>query len=218
MPDYRRILWDGRRWILCAVLLFVSGALLGLVVALAAPQQAMAQLQPFAGLLRQVGERLAAETSPVQRTAIIFRNNGEALLRLMLLGLFPFPFFGFVPAAGTFLNGAIIGVVLGLGTQFSPLAASPWLLLLATVPHGIIELPALWIGAAWGMKLGLAWLLPSARGQRLRVLGKSALETGQVFVLVSLMLLVAAAIEANVTLALVQQQAPAVRAATPGIL
>jgi stage II sporulation protein M len=218
MPDYRRILWGGRRWILSAFLLFVTGAVLGLIVALVAPQQAMAQLQPFAALLRQVGERLAAETSPVQRTAIIFRNNGEALLRLMLLGLFPFPFFGFVPAAGTFLNGAIIGVVLGLGTQFSPLASSPWLLLLATVPHGIIELPALWIGAAWGMKLGLAWLLPSARGQRLRVLGQSALEAGQVFVLVSLMLLVAAAIEANVTLALVQQQAPTVRAATPGIL
>jgi stage II sporulation protein M len=175
-------------------------------------------LEPFAGILRQVGERLAAETSPVERTAIIFRNNGEALLRLMLLGLFPFPFFGFVPAAGTFLNGAIIGVVLGLGTQFSPIAASPGLLLLATVPHGIIELPALWIGAAWGMKLGLAWLLPAARGQRLRVLGQSALETGQVFVLVSLMLLVAAAIEANVTLALVQQQVGTVRAASPGIL
>jgi stage II sporulation protein M len=218
MPDYRRILWDGRRWILTAFLLFVVGALLGLVVALVAPQQARAQLEPFAGILRQVGERLAAETSPVERTAIIFRNNGEALLRLMLLGLFPFPFFGFVPAAGTFLNGAIIGVVLGLGTQFSPIAASPGLLLLATVPHGIIELPALWIGAAWGMKLGLAWLLPAARGQRLRVLGQSALETGQVFVLVSLMLLVAAAIEANVTLALVQQQVGTVRAASPGIL
>ncbi|HEX2517529.1 MAG TPA: stage II sporulation protein M [Chloroflexota bacterium] len=218
MPDYRRILWDGRRWILCAFLLFLSGSVLGLIVALVAPQWATAQLQPFAGLLRQVGERLAAETSPVQRTAIIFRNNGEALLRMMLLGLFPFPFFGFVPAAGTFFNGALIGVVLGLGTQYSPLAASPGLLLLATVPHGIIELPALWIGAAWGMKLGLAWLLPAARGQRLRVLGHSALETGQIFVLVSLMLLAAAAIEANVTLALVQQQAPAVRAATPGIL
>ena len=60
------------------------------------------------------------------------------------------------------------------------------------------------------MKLGLAWLLPAARGQRMRVLGHSALETGQIFVLVSLMLL--AAIEANITLALVQQQAPAVRA------
>src|SRR5918997_153061 len=104
MPDYRRILWDGRRWILTAFILFVVGALLGLVVALVAPQQARAQLEPFAGILRQVGERLAAETSPVERTAIIFRNNGEALLRLMLLGLFPFPFFGFVPAAGTFLN------------------------------------------------------------------------------------------------------------------
>ena len=50
------------------------------------------------------------------------------------------------------------------------------------------------------------------------MLGQSALETGQVFVLVSVMLLVAAAIEANITLALVQQQVGTIRAASPGIL
>jgi stage II sporulation protein M len=205
MPDYRRILWEGRRWILTAVLLFLTGALLGLIASLAYPDEVMRQLQPFVGQLREVGERVAAEGSPLARTSIIFRNNGMALLWMLLLGLVPFPVFGFWPAAGTFGNGFLVGIVLGLGPRFSPLAASPWTIVLATLPHGIIELPALWIGAAWGMKLGLAWLLPSAAGHRLRVLGQSALEAGQIFVLVSVMLVVAAAIEGNVTLSLVKQ-------------
>jgi stage II sporulation protein M len=213
MPDYRHILWDGRRWILAAVLLFVAGALLGFGWAALQPDLVLHQIQPFVGLLRDVGERLTGTASPLERTSVIFRNNGLAVMRMMLFGLFPVPFFGFWPAAGTFGNGLLLGIIVGLGGRISPLATSPETLLLATLPHGVIELPAVWIAAAWGMKLGLAWLLPGAAGQRLRVLGHSALEAAQIFVLVAILLLLAAAIEANVTLALVQNTRTA-----PGIL
>lgn len=213
MPDYRHILWVGRRWLLAAFLLFVAGSVLGYAVAVTQPDLVIEYMRPFVGLLREVSERLTGSASPVERTSIIFRNNGLAVLRMMAFGILPFPVFGFWPAAGTFGNGAILGVVVGLGGRFSPLALSPGTFLLATLPHGVIELPALWIAAAWGMKLGLAWIFPSAAGQRRRVLGRSALEAGQIFVLVSVMLLIAAAIEANITLALVQSS----RAAT-GIL
>jgi stage II sporulation protein M len=205
MPDYRRILWEGRRWLLSAVLLFLVGVVAGLVTSLAFPDESLRMLQPAMERLRDVGQRVASEASPFERTSIIFRNNGQALLWMMLLGLFAVPFFGLVPAAGVFGNGAMIGIVVGLGSRFSPLAASPGAILLATLPHGIIEIPALLIGTAWGMKLGLAWLLPGAAGHRLRTLGRSALEAGQIFVLVSVLLIIAAAIEANVTLALVQR-------------
>ncbi len=213
MPNYRQIVWEGRRWLLAAVLLFVAGGLLGYVAAMLQPDFVLERMRPFVTLLQDVGERLTSSSSPVERTSIIFRNNGLAVLRMMTFGILPFPVFGFWPAAGTFGNGAILGIVIGLGGRLSPLALSPWTFLLATLPHGVIELPALWIAAAWGMKLGLAWILPPAAGQRLRVLGRSALEAGQIFVLVSLLLLVAAAIEANVTLALVQSART-----SPGIL
>jgi stage II sporulation protein M len=210
MPDYRRILWEGRRWLTTAVLLFLAGVVVGLVTSVAVPEEALRILQPAMERLREIGQRVATEASPFERTSIIFRNNGLALLWMMLLGLFAVPFFGLVPALGAFGNGAMIGIVVGLGPRFSPLAASPGTILLATLPHGIIEIPALWIGTAWGMKLGLAWLLPGASGHRLRTLGHTALEAGQIFVLVSVLLIVAAAIEANVTLTLVQQTRQAV--------
>jgi stage II sporulation protein M len=213
MPDYRRILWDGRRWLISAVLLFLVGIVAGLFTSVAFPDESLRVLQPAMERLREVGQRVTSEPSPFERTSIIFRNNGLALLWMMLLGLFAVPFFGLVPAAGVFGNGAMIGIIVGLGSRFSPGAASPGAILLATLPHGIIEIPALWIGTAWGMKLGLAWLLPGAAGHRLRTLGRSALEAGQIFVLVSVLLIIAAAIEANVTLAIVQQSRPTALAA-----
>ncbi|HEX2185258.1 MAG TPA: stage II sporulation protein M [Chloroflexota bacterium] len=204
MPDYRQILWDGRRWLGTAVLLFVVGILLGYIAAAAEPEMVTERIRPLLGLLQSMGDRLAETSSPVERTSIIFRNNGLAVLRMMVMGILPFPVFGFWPAVGSFGNGAILGIILGLGTRLTPMAASPGLFLLATVPHGIIELPAVWIGAAWGMKFGLAWLMPGAAGQRLKVLWQNAVESAQMFVLASVLLIVAAAIEANITLSLVQ--------------
>src|SRR5262249_47744602 len=141
------------------------------------------QIQPMVGRLRDVGGRLSDSASPVERTSVIFRNNGLAVLQMMLLGLFPFPFPGFWPAMGTFGNGLLLGVIVGLGERISPLASTPQTFLLATLPHGVIELPAVCIASAWGMKLGLAWLAPRAAGRRWQVLGQSALEAAQIFVL-----------------------------------
>jgi stage II sporulation protein M len=158
-------------------------------------------LRPAMARLQEIGQSLTGNTSPLERTSIIFRNNGLVALWMMVLGVF---MFGLVPAVSSFLNGALIGAILGLGNRLLPESPSLGMVLLATLPHGVIELPAIWIASAWGMKLGLAWLLPGASGQRIRVLGRTALEGAQVFVLVAVMLLVAAAIEANVTLALVR--------------
>ena len=158
-------------------------------------------MRPAIANLEEIGQRLTSSTSPLERTSIIFRNNGLVVLRMMVLGVF---LFGLVPAGSVFLNGAVIGAVLGLGSRLLPDPASLGTALLSTLPHGVIELPAIWIASAWGMKFGLAWLLPGASGQRIRVLGRTALEVAQVFVLVAVMLLVAAAIEANLTLALVR--------------
>jgi stage II sporulation protein M len=93
---------------------------------------------------------------------------------------------------------------MGLAGRLSPNGASPLLLALSIVPHGIFELPAVWLGGAWGMRLGLRWLATDAAGQRMKVFERSAIEAIQVFVLSAVLLLVAAFVEGNVTLALVR--------------
>ena len=174
MPDYVHLFRSGRRWLATAVLLFVAGTLMGYLAAAAQPETVLRQIQPVIEMMRRIGEDFSAATSPLDRTLIILRRNATTVLRTMALGVFG----GLLPALGSFANGALIGAIAGLGGRFSPLAGSPGLFLLAIVPHGIVELPAVWIASAWGMKLGLGWLLPQASGRRLRVLGATALEAG----------------------------------------
>jgi stage II sporulation protein M len=200
LRSYQQVLWRGRRWLATAVLLFVLGAVAGYVLAVANPGTVMETIRPLLSLLRGMGERIAASESPVERTLIIFRNNLLAVVRMMVGGVL----LGILPAMATAGNGLLLGMVFGLGSRLSPLGASPWVMLLSVVPHAIFEVPALWIAGAWGMKLGLAWLLPSAAGGRLQVLRQSAAEAVQMGVLAIVLLLVAAAVEGNITLYLVR--------------
>jgi stage II sporulation protein M len=147
-----------------------------------------------------VGARVETSQSPIERALVIYANNLRATGAMLAAGLLA----GIVPALALFVNGAVVGVVMGLGERLSPLAVSPLTLALAILPHGIFEVPALWLAGAWGMRLGLSWLQPDAAGRRTHVLARSAIEAGQVFVLAAVLLLIAAFVEGNVTPALVQ--------------
>ena len=183
-----------------AALLFVLGIVAGYLVAVTHPSLAMAELQPSMTKLEEVGHRVTASNSPVERALLIYVNNVVALWAMLEGGLLA----GTIPAVAMLFNGAVMGVVMGLGAKLSPVGASPLTLALAIVPHGIFELPAVWFGGAWGMRLGLTWLRPDAAGQRRRVFKRSAIEAAQVFVLAAALLLVAAFVEGNVTTALVR--------------
>jgi len=172
----------------------------GYVVAVTQPTFAMSQVQPSIAKLREVGARVTSSGSPVQRAMLIFVNNIFAVFLMVEGGLLA----GIVPAAALLVNGALMGVIFGLGARLSPAGVSPLMLLLSVVPHGIFELPALWFGGAWGMRLGLRWLHNDAAGQRRLVLQRSAVEAAQVFMLAGVLLLIAAFVEGNLTLALVR--------------
>jgi stage II sporulation protein M len=203
VAGYGTLLWGGRRWIAAAVLLFVGGAVLGYGAASAQPAFALQQIRPLLTILRDVGERVAAAASPLERTWIIFATNARSVLWMMLGGAV----FGLLPAVGVLTNGLAVGAVAALAGHVSPLPPSPRILALSILPHAIFELPALWFASAWGMKLGLAWLQPAAAGNRAGVFRAAALEAAQVFALALVLLFIAAAVEANVTLALVRSVA-----------
>ncbi|NCV20760.1 MAG: stage II sporulation protein M [Chloroflexi bacterium] len=83
-------------------------------------------------------------------------------------------------------------------------APSPGVMVAGIAPHAVFELPALWLASAWGMKLGVSWLLPGASGRRMLEWRETASEAAYVLVLAAGLLVIAAAIEGNLSLALVQ--------------
>jgi stage II sporulation protein M len=200
IPDYPRILWDGRRWLAAAALLFLLGIAAGYVVAVTHPSVALAQIEPAVAKLHEVGTRVTSSRSPVERAVLIYRNNLTAVCVMLAGGLLA----GVVPALALLFNGAMLGALIGLGGTVSPLAVSPLLLALSILPHGIFELPAVWCGGAWGMRLGLGWLRYDEAGARRRALAQTAIEAAQVLLLAAALLLLAAFIEGNVTPALVR--------------
>ncbi len=80
----------------------------------------------------------------------IFMNNTLKSFMAMVLGIG----FGIIPVIFVVLNGAIIGVVVGVvGTEFGAYRTAMML-----VPHGVLEIPAVLLSCAYGLELGmLAW-------------------------------------------------------------
>lgn len=87
------------------------------------------------------------ELSPLSLMLGIFANNALKCLLVVLLGLA----FGIVPAFFMLANGLILGIVIGVTMSRTGLLY----VLAGTLPHGIIELPMVFISAAIGLKLGV---------------------------------------------------------------
>ncbi|MAE49763.1 hypothetical protein CMI48_02955 [Candidatus Pacearchaeota archaeon] len=115
----------------------------------------------------------------------IFQNNVTSALLGLVLGVA----FGIFPVINALTNGAVLGYVLRLTANVSGVQEF-WRLL----PHGIFELPAIFLALGLGLRLGgFAFAGPGLRWNTLKDrLGKGL----WVFVLVILpLLLVAAVIE-----------------------
>lgn len=133
--------------------------------------------------------------APDLSTLSLFLHNGEIAVRsafgVLTLGLYT----TYVLLVNGFLLGATLAdaaEVLGLGRA-----------VLVLLPHGVFELPAFWLAGAIGFRwLAFVWKL--ANGDRDRIPGPwLALESLALTGLALVVLLVAAAIEANVSVHLV---------------
>jgi stage II sporulation protein M len=197
---YRELLWDGRRWVIAAVALFIGGTVSGYSAAISQPQMVIEAMTPLIQAVAQVGAQVVAASDPLTRTWVIFRMNAAAVTQFVALGVAG----GVVPAINTFANGAMIGVVAAIGGNLAGGRVSPGVMVAGIAPHAVFELPALWLASAWGMKLGVSWLLPGASGRRMLEWRETASEAAYVLVLAAGLLVIAAAIEGNLSLALVQ--------------
>ena len=103
-----------------------------------------------------------------------------------------------MPALFLIVNGVALAVVLSLSAQ----SRGIWLSLLAIVPHGVLELPAVFLGSAIGLMMGATLARRLTAKSEIRI----GSELGQALkffvILIVPLLIVAALVEAYVTSAL----------------
>jgi stage II sporulation protein M len=159
---------------------------------------ALAQASPedLARLIERARE--TPDLRPLRATlsaSFLFMNNTRAVVSILLAGLVSFSVLGVVLYL---LNVSLIG---GLFGAFKLLGISPWPLFLAGVlPHGLFEIPALMLGSAAVLYIGVALVTPQTGKSMGEVLIELLADWVKIFIgIVIPLLAVAALIEAYIT-------------------
>ncbi len=127
----------------------------------------------------------------IQKWFLIYQNNLTSMI-IMLLGGLILGLFSFI---GLLVNGLILGFFLFFVSFANLPVFTRIVVLLLILPHGVIELSLLMIAAAWGMKLGLEYFLPKAKGKRFSIFVLNLKNSFWIFGLLVLGLALAAAVE-----------------------
>lgn len=147
----------------------------------------------FADFIMKFIEEISAKTAGFgywRLFLFILQNNLLASVTGFLLGVA----FGIIPLFYTLLNGYVLGFVAGRSVD-----AAGFGVLWRLAPHGIFELPALFISLGLGLKMGL-FVFSRKKKQKFSDVFKRALIT---FVLVVIpLLIIAAVIEAGLMMLL----------------
>ncbi|MBX0285945.1 stage II sporulation protein M [Haloarcula salinisoli] len=136
---------------------------------------------------------------PALTTVDLAVNNLTALVALSLGAVS----LGLVTVLGLVLNGLLIGVVVGIAVQ----QVDPLVVAMLILPHGVLEIPALLVASAVGLRFGRL-TVRYIRGLEERLLTRRDLrEAGWLLLCSALLIVVAAYIEANLTLELAERVA-----------
>jgi len=125
----------------------------------------------------------------------LFMNNTRAMVSILVAGLLSFSVLGILLYL---VNISLIG---GLFGAFELLGISPWPLFLAGVlPHGVFEIPALMIGSAAVLYIGVGLVTPQTGKSLGEVLIELLADWAKIFIgIVVPLLAIAALIEAYIT-------------------
>ena len=145
-----------RWWIIIAILLFA----IGIIVGLATPASITDLLSEELAALEEFGEVLAPFTFSM--FIFIFIKNAVALLVSFALS----PILCLVPILALFVNGYLVALVstMVMGER------SLGFVLAGLLPHGIIELPALFIGEAAALSFGATAVVALLKKERRNLL------------------------------------------------
>lgn len=179
-------------YILVAVILFAFGIYSGY----SSNELDELLIQTTNEVFGQISKEISESDNPTQTSIIlIFFNNVRAVLVMMVLGIL----LGFFPAFSMLFNGILMGFVL----RIQAAAGFPVgdLVMRGILPHGILELPAIFIAAGYGMRIGfniILRLFPSMR-PRTQAIGDSVKAGIPLFGFLVVVLLLASIIESTIT-------------------
>lgn len=165
-------LYKQRRYVYAVALVFAASAVLGFSFA--------DRFTFFNDLLADIAE-VTADLDYLELIWFIFSNNITSSISALFLGIF----FGVFPLFNALFNGALLGYVYSKAVVFEGYAVI-WRLF----PHGIFELPAIFISLGLGVHVGAAWFGPHKR----KVIFQRWKESMKVFLTIVLPLLALAAI------------------------
>ncbi len=188
-PDVRAYITLLRPYLLIITSLFVVSVLAGYMAGYFNPEiaeQMMGQFEESYGWI--------ADESPLVIMLFIFANNTLNSFIAMLLGVV----FGLWPILFILINGFFIGIVVFDATR----EISIFVILAALIPHGIIELPMIFISAAIGLRLGYLTFLKISKQKEISI-QQELFQAVRLFIkLVVPLLFIAALIETFVTTAI----------------
>lgn len=181
---------------------FIAAALVfgfGFVIGWQRPDQLAQFLNSQIKSIQNIGETLNAKSHPQLWLFIfIFLNNASKAILFIFLGLL----FGIMPLVMLVVNGMVLGYILS-----HQASESTWLLVAKGIlPHGIIEIPAIVITCAYGIKLGalagkmiLHLFIPAFGKSARSEMGRVVKLTVPLMVFLVVVLLGAAVIESTIT-------------------
>ncbi len=184
---YKNLIWEARFWILALLCIFGLGVLCGLTISLTTPN--FSKL-----LLKNYAESVDFGVSGFNLSWIIFERNFGIVVFASFFGAI----LGIVPTLITVVNGLLLGVVLGFRDIYQ--SVNPWQLLWLLLPHGIFEYSATFLGLAFGLRLGLNWLISRNVQNRREIFKADFKKLLLILPIITLLLFIAALIEGILTL------------------
>lgn len=166
---------ESKNFIFLAIGIFFLFSLIGFFVA--PPEQIRAEILKFISGILQKTEGM----SSFELIRFIFLNNLQGSFLGIVLGIF----FGVFPFFSAVFNGYLVGFVSSYSVQ-----ERGYFSLFALFPHGIFELPAIFISFGLGIKLS-SFLFQKNKLKSFRLLLTNSIK---VFVLIVVPLLIIAAI------------------------
>ena len=185
--EFPRLLKECRAYILLSFGIFIFGALLGVLMTFSNPENARFFLPP--DIIEGMKNDLSSQGNwnhPLMSSYIITNNIGVSL-RAFALGIT----LGLGTIYVLFYNGALLGALTALVYIYNNSPTRYWSLIL---PHGVIELAAIYISGAAGLIIAKSLLVPGDH-TRWHSLIKGSKSAVSLVMGIALMLIIAGIIE-----------------------